>query len=281
MRLRHRSYGPAAAVGAVLAAGVLLLTGCFSFNLGGAIRDQVAPKPQPQQAAPQNEQAPPPNDQAQAQQAQAQQQSRGGGSAMAYQYRFNAFYGGFWSMGWFGYKDVNYKPGQGTVWTFTDSTKAAQVMTLERALLKVNADTSQWWRFRFDSGKDSVLYEFLVGPDGVVRKARYKDPDSGSVQEFVPSQDQQPQAGPPVRSREDLARYKVDKQSVRVKAGSYDTDHYLYTDEQQNGTGESWVSQSVPGYMVKTVYTNNKRNQTMTGELVQIETGVTTTLASF
>ena len=48
---------------------------------------------------------------------------------------------GFWSMGWFGYKDVNYRPGQGTVWVFTDSKKAKETMTMERALLKVNADS--------------------------------------------------------------------------------------------------------------------------------------------
>ncbi len=275
MRSRRGSSGLAAAALGLLAVGVLLLSGCFSFNLGSAIRDQVAPQPQAQ-PAPQNNQAPPSD------QGQAQPQSRGAGSAMAYQYQFNAFYSGFWSMGWFGYKEINYKPGQGTIWTFTDSKKASQVMTLERALLKVNADSSQWWRFRFDQGKDTVLYEFLVGPDGVVKKARYKDPDSGAVQEFVPSQDQQqPQAGPPVKSREDMAKYKVDRQNVKVKAGSYDADHYLYTDEQANGTSESWVSQSVPGYMVKTIYTSKKRNQTMTGELVQIETGVTTTLGSF
>ena len=280
MRSRHGSYGLAAAAMGLLAVGVLLLSGCFSFNLGDAMRDRVAPQPQAQ-PAPQDSQAPPPSDQAQGQ-AQAQPQSRGAGSAMAYQYQFNAFYSGFWSMGWFGYKDINYKPGQGTVWTFTDSKKAAQVMTLERALLKVNADSSQWWRFRFDQGKETVLYEFLVGPDGVVKKARYKDPDSGTVQEFVPSQDpQQPQAGPPMKSRAEMDKYKVDRQNVTVKAGSYDTDHYLYTDDQANGTSESWVSQSVPGYMVKTIYTSKKRNQTMTGELVQVESGVTTALGSF
>jgi len=276
VKVRLGPRGVAGVGAALLAAGVLLVSGCFSFDVGSAIGRQIAPQqpqaqPQPQgQAAPQGDQA-----------SAAQPKSRGAGSAMAYQYQFGAFYGGFWSMGWFGYKDINYKPGQGTVWTFTDSRKASEVMTLERALLKVNADSSQWWRFRFDSGKDSVLYEFLVGPDGVVRKVRYKDPDSASIQEFVPSQDQQQPAGPPAKSREDWARYKVDRQTVKVKAGSFSSDHYLYTDEKENGTGEGWMSESVPGYAVKTVYTSKKRNQTMTGELVNVESGVTTALGSF
>jgi hypothetical protein len=276
VRLRHDSLRILGT--AILAAGVLLLAGCFSLDVGNAIGQQIAPKPAPAtqpsaQPAPQNEPAPAPAP-----------QQKGAGSAIAYQYQFSAFYSGFWSMGWFGYKDINYKPGQGTIWTFTDSKKASQTMTLERALLKVNPDSTQWWRFKFDSGKDSILYEFLVGADTVVKKVRYKDPDTGAVQEFVPSQDQQqPAAGPSnaPKSREEMAKYKVDKQNVKVKAGSFDTDHYLYTDEKENGTGESWVSQTVPGYMVKTVYTSKKRNQTMTGELVQIESGVTTILGSF
>lgn len=276
MKLRHGSLRIASA--AFLAAGALLLAGCFSFDVGSAIGKQIAPKPAPAdqpsaQPAPQNEPAPAPAP-----------KQKGGGSAMAYQYQFSAFYGGFWSMGWFGYKDMNYKPGQGTVWTFADSKKSSEVMTLERALLKVNADSSQWWRFKFESGKDTVLYEFLVGADSVVKKVRYKDPDTGTVEEFVPSQDQQqPTAGPSnaPKNREEMAKYKVDKQNVKVKAGSFDTDHYLYTDPKENGSAESWVSQAVPGYLVKSIYTDKKRKQTMTGELVQIESGVTTILGSF
>ena len=275
MKLRLGSFRIAGT--ALLAAGVFLFAGCFSFDVGSAIGKQIAPKPAAQPApepAPQNEPAPAPQ----------QKQSRGAGSAMAYQYQFNAFYGGFWSMGWFGYKDINYKPGQGTIWTFTDSKKSSETMTLERALLKLNADSSQWWRFKFESGKDTVLYEFLVGADAVVKKVRYKDPDTGTVEEFVPSQDQQqPTAGPSnaPKNREEMAKYKVDKQNVKVKAGSFATDHYLYADEKENGSAESWVSQAVPGYMVKTIYTDKKRKQTMTGELVQIESGVMTILGSF
>jgi hypothetical protein len=156
-------------------------------------------------------------------------------------------------------------------------------MTFERALLKTNTDASQWWRFKVDSGKDTILYEFLVGADTVVKKVRYKDPDSGTVGEFVPSKDRQPAAGPSnaPRSKEELAKYKVDKQTVKVQAGSFATDHYLYKDQAEAGTAEYWVSATVPGGMVKSVYNSKKDNGTSTIELIQIESGVTTTLSSF
>lgn len=262
----------------LLAAGALVMAGCMSFDVANVLNKQAAQNPPPQ------------NDQAQEQKndqssGQKQQSSSGGGAAMAYQYQFSAFYAGFWSMGWFGYKDPNYKPGQGTVWTFTGANKkSSEPMTIERALLKVNADSSQWWRFKLDTGKEPILYEFLVGADTIVKKVRYKDPDSGAVQEFVPSQDrQQPMAGPSSgpKSREEMAKYKVDRQTVTVKGGTFATDHYLYTDDQSSGTAESWVSATVPGYMVKTVYTSKKDKGTMAGELVQIESGVTTILGSF
>jgi hypothetical protein len=263
----------------LVAAGALLLAGCMSLDIAGAVGKQIAPKPAP---APQGEPAPAPEPQPAPDNSQARS---GGGSAMAYQYQFNAMYSGFWAMGWFGYKDGNYKAGQGTIWKFTGTGRGSdKPVTFERALLKVGTDATQWWRFRVESGKDIIVYEFLIGSDSVVKKVRFKDPDSGTVQEFVPSQDNSMPSQAPAnmpKSRADMAKYKVDRQNVKVQAGSFDTDHYLYTDTTAQGSVESWVNDTVPGYMVKTVYTNKKNNQTSNGELIQIESGVTTTLGSF
>jgi hypothetical protein len=207
------------------------------------------------------------------------------GAAMVYQYQFSAFYGGFWNMGWFGYKDGNYKAGQGTIWKFTNTgRKASQPLTFERALLKVNADTSQWWRFRLDIGAKSILYEFLVSTDSSVTKVRYKDPDSGTIGEFVPSQNNLMPSAVPLNmpnSKAEMAKYKLNQQTITVQAGSFGTDHYLYSDDASQGSAEFWVSETVPGYMVKSVYTNKKNNQSATGELIQIESGITTTLGSY
>ena len=262
-----RGFFAAAGI-ALLAAGVLMLAGCMT-DIAGAIGKSVAPKPAPAQ---ENEPAP-------AQDTQPKQ-APSGGAAMAYQYQFGAFYSGFWSMGWFGYKEGTYKPGQGTIWKFTGK-KSSEDMTFERALLKVNAGGTQWWRFKIDTGKNTILYEFLVAPDSTVTKVRYKDPDSGTVGEFVPGQNNQQAAPAGPRTREELAKYKVDRQTVKVQAGSFAADHYLYNAETDKGTAEFWVSATVPGSMVKSVYTAKKDNQTSTMELIQIESGVTTMLSSF
>ena len=255
-----------------VALAALLLAGCSTLNTltnaaGGG----------PTQNTTQSKQAdnPPAQDQGKAPAATAQ----------VYQYQFNAFYTGFWNMGWFGYKDANYKPGQGTVWTFTSTGGGSkEPVTFERALLKVVPGNSQWWRFKMTSGKTNIVYEFLVRPDTVVTKVRYQDVESGAIGEFVPRQDQMKQPGmasTAPKSRAEMAKYYTGKQNVQVGAGSFTADHYLYNDESSNGTAESWVNEKVPGYMVKSIYASKKNNQTSTGELTRIESGVTTTLNSY
>ncbi len=140
---------------ALFAAGALLLAGCMSLDLSSALGRQAAQnsagQSQNQQAAaPQKDT--PPADTSAANQPPAKSSP---GAGLAYQYQFGAFYSGFWSMGWFGYKDPNYKPGQGTIWKFTSTGRnASKPVTLERALLKANADSSQWWRFSMDTGQE-------------------------------------------------------------------------------------------------------------------------------
>jgi hypothetical protein len=56
---------------------------------------------------------------------------------------------------------------------------------------------------------------------------------------------------------------------------------YVWQDDSGEGTAESWVSSSVPGSIVKSVYSRSKGKRTSTVELIQIESGVTTVLGSF
>jgi hypothetical protein len=268
---------------------VFLSTGCSSLGgaLSGVLGRAAAGGSQPAaQAAPSPEA--PASAAAPASPAQGSPQGRqqaAGASAASYQYQFGAFYGGMWSVGWFGFKDANYAPGQGTVWTFADSKGSSNSASFERAFLKINADGSQWWRFKMDSGKHSLVYELLVGSDSIVRRVRYQDPDSGTIGDFVPdaTQTQQPRAqdGRMPRSRAEMAGYLVDRQTLRVGAGSFSADHYLINEVNGAGTSEMWVSDKVPGYMLKAVFTSKKDGKTSTQELTQVENGLTSLLSSY
>jgi hypothetical protein len=290
MPRKSKNLGSWVRVSVIALAVLFLLAACSS--IGGALASAMtkpaassAQPAAPATAAPAAPVAQAPAAQATAATAPAPTQPKQGASpAIAYQYQFNAFYSGMWSMGWFGYADANYKPGQGTLFSFSGSGSSSNSATFERALLKINADASQWWRFKLDTGKSSILYEFLVGPDSVLQKVRYKDPDNGAIGEFIPGppQQQPAQAQPAMpKSRAEMDTYLVGKQQVQVKGGSFMADHYLYSDANGKGSAEMWTSDKVPGYLVKTVYTSKKDNKTSTGELVQIESGVTTALSSY
>ncbi|HUZ16957.1 MAG TPA: hypothetical protein VMV68_01130 [Spirochaetia bacterium] len=246
----------------------LFLTGCSTFGTALSFamgQNSSSSQPQPSQPQPQP----------------SGQPAQPATSSQAYQMNFNAFYSGFWNFGWFGYGDPNYKAGQGTVWEISGSGSSKPV-TFERALLAVNADGSQWWRLKFDSGKDSIIYEFLVGKDTQVQKVRFKDPESGQIGEFVPTQNGGQPSNAPAYSREQLQQAFVGKDTVKVPAGTFTADHYIYTDQQRNYKYELWTDSSVPGYMIKFEGTQQgNRKAASSGRLIQIETGATTELGSF
>jgi hypothetical protein len=259
-------------LGVVLSVVAFGLSGCFSISsaISGAMAHQpaadsgssaaqpAAPADQPTQATP--------------------------GSAATYQYQFNAFYGAMWNLGWFGYKDGNYQPGQGTIWEITSSSKGSKApTTFERAYLKLNNDKSQWWRLRIKGSKEKeeIVYEILFGSDTVAQKVRYKDQGSGQIGEFVPDQSGSQPGALSQPTRDQMAKSLVGTETVQVRAGSFTADHYAYTDPKSGYKADSWISKKVPGSMVKFVGTNPQNNATSNGELVRIETGVSTVLESF
>ncbi len=261
-----------AAASAVVA---LTLSGCPS--LGSTISEAMGNQASAGQSSNATQQS-----QAPASQPAQQNQQPPAGATMAYQYQFNSFYGVMWNFGWFGYKDANYQPGQGTVWQITSSRSSKGPTMFERAFLKTNADATQWWRLKITGDKNEIVYEFLVGTDGKVQKVRYLDPGSKQIGEFLPDQSgSQQQNGPSQPTRDQLASSLVGTESVQVKAGTFTADHYSYTDPNSGYKGDSWISKKVPGYMVKFIGTNPKNNAASSGELVQIETGVTTSLGSY
>ncbi len=204
------------------------------------------------------------------------------GSAMAYQYQFNAFYGSYWT-GWWAGEGSHYQVGQGTVWQISSSNGGSRKpITFERALLKVNADNSEWWHLKFDTGDQTIVYEFLVGPDHVVAKVRYRDPQSNTVGEFVPNaSSQQPSNGPAPMTKDQMAQYITGQESIQVPAGTFTADHILYTDQDKGFRVEAWGSAAVPGGLIKSIATNLNNHVTSTTELIQIESGVGTELGSY
>jgi hypothetical protein len=170
----------------VVLAATITAAGCSS--LAGAIGSMLGPG-QSSQASGEVDQA-----EVQPRKAEPARPEDSNVSVQAFQYQFDAFYMGLWSVGWFGYGEQNYKPGQGTIWEFAN-TGEDQPTIFERAYLRANTDGSQWWRLRLGQAEDTLVFEFLVGADGDVQRVRYRDPDSKVIGEFAPAQGRGPRVG--------------------------------------------------------------------------------------
>jgi hypothetical protein len=125
-----------------------------------------------------------------------------------------------------------------------------------------------------------VAYEFLVGTDTVVQKVRYKDAGSGASGEFVPGKQDLTGSASRQPASDQIESSLAGRETVKVQAGSFTADHYRYS--SRNGyAGDSWMSNTVPGHLVRFVSTDSKNNDKSSGELVQIESDVATQLNSY
>lgn len=129
----------------------------------------------------------------------------------------------------------------------------------------------------------SIVWERLNRLSTETGEVQYQDPSSGEIGEFEPSQSPQRPSRPTgmPETRAELDRYFVGKGPVTVRAESFDAGHYRYPDPNGHGQAEFWLSDQVPGYLVKSIYTNAKDGKVMRGELVAIESGVGTSLGSY
>ena len=188
-------------------------------------------------------------------------------------------------------KGAHYKVGQGTVWNAkTTSSDSTMSTTFEQALLKDNADGSQWWRLKVTSEGTTYLYEYLAKSDGTIEKVRYKDPTTGEIKEFVPDQSKEQQQPEPAAAAQanasnaangDKVKITKDRQTVTVGAGTFQAEHTTYIDSTRNYRQEVWTSNKVPGALVKYKNEDLSSKDTSQGELVKIESGVTTVLSSY
>ena len=77
----------------------------------------------------------------------------------------------------------------------------------------------------------------------------------------------------------DYSAWAVGKERIRVKAGTFQTDHLVMANKDENYSYEWWVSRDVPGRLVQFLHKDSEDEHT--GELLEITKGNTTELNSF
>ncbi len=193
---------------------------------------------------------------------------------MPYIAQFQALYWYAFAIGGYMFDDSSYKEGDGTIWAITSAdTKEGEKLLVERALLKINADGTKWWKVKFtDDENEKLVYEFLVDPEHRLLKLRYMDEDAKQVQEYTvdPAKDES-WGEVDVLTQEDYAEWVKEKKTIKVKAGKFQTDYIVneYKDDKAHWIYEWWISTDVPGYMVKYHWKDSDKDE-LIGELIKI-----------
>ena len=195
------------------------------------------------------------------------------------------FYSLYWLSfyaGGFFFDDSNYPVGTGTRWLISakDSSGETDSFMVERALLKSNPDGTKWWKAVFVFDDETLAYEFLLAPDYSLLKLRFRAKETGEIMEYDAASQPGWQAVPTQALAEsDYSAWAVGKERIRVKAGTFQTDHLVMVNKDENYSYEWWVSRDVPGRLVQFLHKDSEDEHT--GELLEITKGNTTELNSF
>ena len=219
----------------------------------------------------------------------------------------NLIYSQVFFAGGYGYGYEDFDQGEGVVWDVTSRDEnGSDTIRIERALLKRNADGTAWWFLRYSAeGEDDFISEALLDDEYALLKFRYRDPETDTIREWIPEQDEEAaesEATDEESTEEPVdvgfyegayGDYIVGTEEVRVPAGTYRADHILIEDtwssENEDGTAaetyevryEWWISDKVPGQLIKYSWANISEDVSLSGVLISNKNGYTTQLKSY
>ena len=219
------------------------------------------------------------------------------------QAQFNMVYGQVFYLGGFGLDYGNAKVGQLLEWRMDATDKDGKTDTLwaDRALLRQEADGSQWWYLAYRTNQDNLEYAVKLDSDYNPLLLRFKNKETGQIQELKydkaeakkgEQQMQQQQSGSTapaserstnvVTDQSAYAQFKKGTDTITVGAGTFTCDKLqnVYTDPNDSTNRVSytwWVSQDLPG-LVKYDWENLKDNTSVKGELSKRQDGFSTPL---
>lgn len=181
--------------------------------------------------------------------------------------------GGLWI------SENDYQPGQ---WTKFEMTEPDDNTTsvIERAFLKRTDDGKEWWRISLTEEGDSWVYEGLLSPDSsTMVRLRGKDPNGNEGE--IPLSENSVYSEPSKMSQESIDGATVGQQTISTPAGTYQTDHVVFVATTGEGKVDWWITNEVPGGVVKYQYLDNEDNIAWTSTLTATGNNATTVLNSY
>ncbi len=177
--------------------------------------------------------------------------------------------------------EATYEAGEWVRYEFrTADDGDAGFQTLERAFLTTTEDGNEWWRVKAQQKEDDTwVYEALINPEqGEVVRLRSKDPE-GNVGE-VPVTERTVYQSPQRLTEESIEGATVGTEELDTPAGTFSTRKVEYTGGMGGGTVTWYLSEEVPGHVVRYRTQGNQGNAWIS-TLADYGSDATTTLDSY
>lgn len=188
----------------------------------------------------------------------------------------------------YGFSPTGVWPGQGEYepgeWIQYQVAGAGQsqndAVTLERALLRRDADGREWWRLSWAQADENWIYEALVSPaEGQILRLRARDAE-GNVGE-LPVNERTVYNSPTQLTEESIDGATVGEEILETPAGTFNTRRVVYQSTAGEGNIEWWLTDQVPGGIVKYSLSDDSGENAWTCQLIDTGTNATTKLDSF
>ena len=180
--------------------------------------------------------------------------------------------------------ETDYKAGEWTRWEIKDASQSDQHMVLERAMIRRDADKSEWWRTKTINvtaeRADTIVLESQLKPldaDGMTQQVvrmRGKFPGDSVGKELMVPENMNTlsaQAWGSKPTKESIAGATVGTESVTVGNKSYVANHVRFG--SGNGDMDWWLTDKVPGGLVRVQSTARGQDAKWTMDLVATGTG--------
>lgn len=174
--------------------------------------------------------------------------------------------------------ETDYKPGEWTTWEIKDASQPDQKMVLERAMIRRDADKSEWWRTRTISvtpeKADTIVLESQMKPmdaEGLtmtVVRMRGKFPGDTAGKELMVPENMHtisPQAFGRKPTPESIAGATVGTETVKIGGTTYTAKHVRFG--SGGGDMDWWLSDKAPGGLVRVTSTANGKDNMWTMEM--------------
>jgi len=194
-----------------------------------------------------------------------------GQAQVIFAYSFSA--GGLWI------GPAGYNPGEWTKFEFKAQDETSIV--LEKAFLKRTDDGKEWWRVSWTTEEGTWVYEVLIAiEEGQLLRLRARDVD-GNEGEIPVTGGEVVYMAPTNVTQESIQGATVGTENITTSAGTFSADHIVFLAVTGEGEIEWWITDTVPGGVVKYQLKSKEEGVVWSSTLKEKGTDATTILKSF